>query len=76
MMKYQRNLMVFTRRSLCAAAMPRFSLRALFRSLALVLTLAMTIQLVPTANAETSNTDPLLRNEHVATDCDSKCGSN
>lgn len=47
--------MVFTRRSLCAAAMPRFSLRALFRSLALVLTLAMTIQLVPTANAETSN---------------------
>ena len=55
MMKYQRNLMVFTRRSLCAAAMPRFSLRALFRSLAIVLTLAMTIQLVPTANAETSN---------------------
>ena len=52
MMKYQRNLMVFTRRSLSAVAMLRFSLRALFRSLALVLTLVMTIQLVPTANAE------------------------
>ena len=52
MMKYQRNLMVFTRRSLSAAAMPKFSPRALFRSLALVLALVMTIQLVPTANAE------------------------
>ena len=52
MMKYQRNLMVFTRRSLSAAAIPKFLLRALFRSLALVLALVMTIQLVPTANAE------------------------
>ena len=52
MMKYQRNLMVFTRRLLSAVAMLRFSLRALFRSLALVLALVMTIQLVPTANAE------------------------
>ena len=52
MMKYQRNLKVFTRRSLSAAAIPKFLLRALFRSLALVLALVMTIQLVPTANAE------------------------
>ena len=49
--------MAFTRRSLCAAAMPKFSLRALFRSLALILTLAMTIQLVPIANAEPSDSD-------------------
>jgi len=55
MMKYQRNLMAFTRRSLCAAAMPKFSLRALFRSLALVVVMAVAIQLAPNANAETSS---------------------
>ena len=55
MMKYQRNLMAFTRRSLSAAAVPKFSIRTLFLSLALVLTFALTIQLVPTANAETTD---------------------
>jgi hypothetical protein len=52
MKNYQRNRTAFTRRSLCAAAVPMFSIRTLFRSLALVVTFALAIQLVPTANAE------------------------
>jgi hypothetical protein len=55
MMKNQRNLIAFTRRSLCAAVTSRLFARAVFRALALILTLAMAVQLVPSANAETSN---------------------
>ena len=64
MKKYQRNLKVFTRRSFCAAATPRLFPRAVFRMLALAVTLAMTTQLVPIANAEPNdlgNTNPTPR---------------
>ena len=55
MMKHQRNLVAFTRRSPCAAAMPRFSLHALFSALALVVIMALAIQLAPNASAETND---------------------
>jgi hypothetical protein len=55
MMKNQRDLIAFTRRSLCAAVTSRLFARAVSRALALILTLAMAVQLVPSANAETSN---------------------
>lgn len=55
MMKNQRNLMAFTRCSLCAAVTSQLFPRAVSRALALILTLALAVQLVPSANAETSN---------------------
>lgn len=54
-MKNQHNLIAFTHRSLCAAVASQLFPRAVSRALALILTLAMAVQLVPTANAETSN---------------------
>jgi hypothetical protein len=54
MMKCQRNLMEFTRRSLCAAAMPRLFPQTNLRALALAVTIAITFQLAPNANAEPS----------------------
>ena len=62
-MKNQRNLMVFTRRSFSAAVMSQLSPRSFSRvvprtfpkALALTLAIAMTTQLMPSANAETSN---------------------
>ena len=47
--------MAFTRRSLCAAVTSRLFPRAVSRTLALILTLALAVQLVPSANAETTN---------------------
>jgi hypothetical protein len=55
MMKYQRNVMAFTRCSFRAAVMPRFFPRAFSRTLALALTIVMITQFMPSANAETSN---------------------
>lgn len=47
--------MAFTRCSLCAAVTSQLFPRAVSRALALILTLALAVQLVPSANAETSN---------------------
>jgi len=55
MMRNQRNPTVFTRRSFSAAVMSRLSPRTFSKVLALTLAIAMTTQLVPSANAETSN---------------------
>jgi spore germination protein YaaH len=60
MMKYQRNLMAFTRRSFRAAVMSRLSLRefprltpkSLLKALALTVAIVMASQLAPIANAE------------------------
>ena len=55
MKNYQRNLIAFTRRSLCAVAMPRFYLLKLLRSLALVATFALAIQIAPPVSAQPSD---------------------
>ncbi len=47
--------MAFTRRSLCASVTSQLFPRAVSRALALILTLALAVQLVPSANAETTN---------------------
>ena len=54
-MKNQRNVMAFTRPSFSAAVMLRFSPRAFSKVLALTLAIAMTTQLVPSAQAEPNN---------------------
>ena len=51
MMKYQRNQVAFTRRSFRAAVI----LRVVPKAIALLVTIAMATQLVPSANAEPSN---------------------
>ena len=51
MMKYQRNLMAFTRRSFRAAQI----LRVVPKALALIVAIATTSQLLPSANAEPNN---------------------
>jgi len=51
MMKYQRNLMAFTRRSFRAAQI----LRVVPKALALIVAIAITSQLLPSANAEPNN---------------------
>ena len=51
MMKYQRNLMAFTRRSFRAAVISR----AVPRAVAIAITIAITSQLLPSANAEPNN---------------------
>ncbi len=47
--------MAFTCRSLCAAVASQLFPRVVSRALALILTLALAVQLVPSANAETTN---------------------
>ena len=54
MMKSQRNLMEFTRRSLCAAANLRLFPRTMLKTLALTVAITMTFQIAPSANAEPS----------------------
>jgi hypothetical protein len=51
MMKYQRNRMAFTRRSFRAAVISGTARRAV----AMAITIAIAFQLVPSANAEPSN---------------------
>jgi len=55
MMKYQRNLMAFTRRSSRAAEIPQLSSRVILRTLALAVIIAMASQLMPSSNAETND---------------------
>jgi len=54
-MKFQRNVMAFNSRSFSAAITQRSSPRAFSGSLALALAIAMIIQLIPSAVAETNN---------------------
>jgi len=63
MMKYQRNLKAFTRHTFCAAVMSRLSARKfsravpkpLLKTLALTVAIVLASQVVPSANAEPSN---------------------
>lgn len=62
MMKNQRNVMAFTRRSFSAALMPRLSPRAFSKVLALTLAIAMTTQLMPSQLISSAEAEPVNTN--------------
>jgi hypothetical protein len=62
MMKNQRNVMAFTRRSFSAAVMLRFSPRAFSKVLALTLAIAMTTQLMPSQLISSAEAEPVNTN--------------